>query len=167
MRVSTLLAGSALALAGFSTGLNILMNNDDGFGSGNLRELYKLLKADGHNGKLRPPTLPTREAGPGTDIFKSISSPLPPSRAPRVADQPLPTNPSSSVTPSTASYLLERPPLAPIPTTATSGTTMEHPLLARSWPWTMSCPNLPTFLCPTWLSRAPTTAQTLDHLFGL
>jgi hypothetical protein len=26
------------------------MNNDDGFGSGNLRELYKLLKANGHNG---------------------------------------------------------------------------------------------------------------------
>ncbi|KAM7192943.1 acid phosphatase precursor [Naviculisporaceae sp. PSN 640] len=49
MRVSEILAGSALALAGLSTGLNILMNNDDGFGSANLRELYKMLKADGHD----------------------------------------------------------------------------------------------------------------------
>jgi 5'-nucleotidase len=56
MRYSSLLAGSALALAGFSNGLNILMNNDDGFGSGNLRELYKLLKANGHNGKQTFPT---------------------------------------------------------------------------------------------------------------
>ena len=32
--------------------INILMNNDDGFGSGNLRETYRLLKEKGHNGKL-------------------------------------------------------------------------------------------------------------------
>ena len=50
MRYSSLLAASALALAGYGSALNILMNNDDGFGSGNLRELYKLLKAKGHNG---------------------------------------------------------------------------------------------------------------------
>lgn len=50
MRCSSLIAASALALAGYSNGLNILLNNDDGFGSGNLRELYKLLKAGGHNG---------------------------------------------------------------------------------------------------------------------
>lgn len=34
-------------------GLNILMNNDDGFGSANLREFYKVLKSKGHNGKWR------------------------------------------------------------------------------------------------------------------
>lgn len=50
MRYSSFLATSALALSGFSNGLNILLNNDDGFGSGNLRELYNFLKAAGHNG---------------------------------------------------------------------------------------------------------------------
>ena len=52
MRASSLVAGAALLLAGCSNGINILLNNDDGFGSGNLRELYKLLKAAGHNGML-------------------------------------------------------------------------------------------------------------------
>lgn len=32
--------------------INILMNNDDGFGSGNLRETYRLLKEKGHNGEF-------------------------------------------------------------------------------------------------------------------
>lgn len=50
MRYSSLITAGALALVGSGNGLNILMNNDDGFGSGNLRELYKLLKAKGHDG---------------------------------------------------------------------------------------------------------------------
>jgi 5'-nucleotidase len=54
MRCSSLIAASALCLAGFGNGINILMNNDDGFGSGNLRELYKQLKAAGHNGMCLP-----------------------------------------------------------------------------------------------------------------
>ncbi|KAK2616216.1 hypothetical protein QQS21_000848 [Conoideocrella luteorostrata] len=49
MRLSTLFAGVALGLVSSSHALNILLNNDDGFGSGNLRELYRLLKNDGHN----------------------------------------------------------------------------------------------------------------------
>jgi 5'-nucleotidase len=49
MRVSLLTA--ALGLAFPSSALKILMGNDDGFGSGNLRELYKLLKAGGHEGQ--------------------------------------------------------------------------------------------------------------------
>lgn len=53
MRTSSIVAGAALLLAGFSNGINILMNNDDGFGSGNLRETYKLLKEAGHNGRAR------------------------------------------------------------------------------------------------------------------
>lgn len=40
----------ALALASSASALNILLNNDDGFGSSNLRELYRLLKEDGHDG---------------------------------------------------------------------------------------------------------------------
>jgi 5'-nucleotidase len=48
MRLSTIFAGAAL----FSTSqaLNILLNNDDGFGSANLREMYRLFKEKGHNG---------------------------------------------------------------------------------------------------------------------
>lgn len=51
MRVSSVLAGAAVFLASSSNALNILMNNDDGFGSGNLREVYRLLKKEGHNGE--------------------------------------------------------------------------------------------------------------------
>lgn len=40
----------ALALASSTSALNILLNNDDGFGSSNIRELYRLLKEDGHDG---------------------------------------------------------------------------------------------------------------------
>lgn len=47
MLVSSLLS---LALAGSAQALNILLNNDDGFASGNLREVYRLLNAAGHNG---------------------------------------------------------------------------------------------------------------------
>ena len=43
---------AALALAASSDALKILMGNDDGFGSGNLRELYKLLVDAGHDGTL-------------------------------------------------------------------------------------------------------------------
>ncbi|OIW35213.1 acid phosphatase [Coniochaeta ligniaria NRRL 30616] len=63
MRYSSLVAASALALAGYGTALNILMNNDDGFGSGNLRELYKLLKANGHNVWIVAPA--TQQSGKG------------------------------------------------------------------------------------------------------
>lgn len=42
-------ATAALALTSQASALNILMGNDDGFGAANLREFYRLLKADGHN----------------------------------------------------------------------------------------------------------------------
>lgn len=48
MRLSTILTGAALFSS--SQALNILLNNDDGFGSGNLREMYRLFKEKGHNG---------------------------------------------------------------------------------------------------------------------
>jgi 5'-nucleotidase len=51
MRLSSIFAGAALLSASSSQALNILLNNDDGFGSGNLRETYRLLKGKGHNGK--------------------------------------------------------------------------------------------------------------------
>lgn len=53
MRVSlSTVLTAALGLASSSDALRILMGNDDGFGSGNLRELYKLLKEAGHEGNL-------------------------------------------------------------------------------------------------------------------
>lgn len=45
---------AALSLASVSNGIKILMNNDDGFGSGNIRELYKLLVSAGHDGPWTP-----------------------------------------------------------------------------------------------------------------
>lgn len=54
MRVSlSTVLTAVLSLAASSDALRILMGNDDGFGSGNLRELYKLLKEAGHDGTLR------------------------------------------------------------------------------------------------------------------
>lgn len=46
-------------MLGSTHGLNILMNNDDGFGSANLREFYKVLKSKGHNGESSNELLPT------------------------------------------------------------------------------------------------------------
>ena len=43
---------AALGLASTSDALKILMGNDDGFGSGNLRELYQLLVDAGHEGNV-------------------------------------------------------------------------------------------------------------------
>jgi 5'-nucleotidase len=52
MRFSAINALTALlGLVSTSDALKILMGNDDGFGSGNLRELYKLLVNAGHEGK--------------------------------------------------------------------------------------------------------------------
>lgn len=49
MRLSSFLAG-VLCLVPSAQAVNILLNNDDGFGSGNIREVYRLLKKAGHNG---------------------------------------------------------------------------------------------------------------------
>ncbi|KAJ4360710.1 uncharacterized protein N0V89_001277 [Didymosphaeria variabile] len=62
MRFATTLA-AVLSLASTSSALNILLNNDDGFGSGNLRELYKLLKAAGHDVLIVAPA--TQQSGQG------------------------------------------------------------------------------------------------------
>jgi len=51
MRFFSLFARTALVLGGACNGVNILMANDDGFGSGNLRQLYSMLTGAGHNGK--------------------------------------------------------------------------------------------------------------------
>jgi 5'-nucleotidase len=51
MRFLLSTAVAALLAASSTNALKIIMGNDDGFGSGNLRELYKLLVAAGHDGK--------------------------------------------------------------------------------------------------------------------
>jgi 5'-nucleotidase len=51
MRFSLSTAVATLLAVSSTNALKILMGNDDGFGSGNLRELYKLLVAAGHDGK--------------------------------------------------------------------------------------------------------------------
>lgn len=48
---STVLS-AALYFASSSLGLNIIINNDDGFATANIREFYKSLRAAGHNGRL-------------------------------------------------------------------------------------------------------------------
>jgi hypothetical protein len=42
-------AATAAALTSHASGLNILLGNDDGFASAQLRETYRLLKKEGHN----------------------------------------------------------------------------------------------------------------------
>lgn len=50
MRSSVLsVAATALALSSSVASLNILLGNDDGFGSAQIRETYRLLKKAGHN----------------------------------------------------------------------------------------------------------------------
>lgn len=53
MRLSSIVTAAALCLASSSQALNILLSNDDGFGSGNLREVYRLLNDEGHDGLFR------------------------------------------------------------------------------------------------------------------
>lgn len=47
-KISSVFLASLPVLAGVN-GLNILISNDDGFGTANIRELYKAMKALGHN----------------------------------------------------------------------------------------------------------------------
>jgi 5'-nucleotidase len=47
----------AVAAANFCHALNILVNNDDGFGSANIRELYRLLRAAGHDSWMVAPAV--------------------------------------------------------------------------------------------------------------
>lgn len=93
MRFATTLA-AALALATASDALKILMNNDDGFGSGNLRELYKILKEAGHDVLVVAPAVQQSGQGGRTDFttYKNLTSPsqydIVPAGAPAVGTDP-------------------------------------------------------------------------------
>lgn len=51
-----------------SIALNIIVNNDDGFGSANIRELYRLLNAAGHNAWIVAP-VDNQSGEGGTEVF--------------------------------------------------------------------------------------------------
>ncbi|CAN9462609.1 unnamed protein product [Alternaria alternata] len=64
----------ALGLASSSDALKILMGNDDGFGSGNLRELYKLLVDAGHEVLVVAPA--QQQSGKGSTVIWAESANL-------------------------------------------------------------------------------------------
>ncbi|KAH6638045.1 survival protein sure-like phosphatase/nucleotidase [Boeremia exigua] len=75
MRVSlSTVLTAALGLASSSDALKILMGNDDGFGSGNLRELYKLLKDAGHEVLVVAPA--QQQSGKGGTVIWAESANL-------------------------------------------------------------------------------------------
>lgn len=59
---------AGLAFASQAAGLNIMLNNDDGFGSANIREIYRLLKGDGHNVVIVAPAVQQSGQG-GRSVF--------------------------------------------------------------------------------------------------
>jgi broad specificity polyphosphatase/5'/3'-nucleotidase SurE len=93
MRVSNVVAGATLGLASCSQAINILLNNDDGFGSGNLREVYRLLKKQGHNGELSCRN-PSQEQAESSCKQYGLSR-RQPSRAARAAARPLQSSETS------------------------------------------------------------------------
>ena len=59
---------TTLSLFSSTNALNIIVNNDDGFGSANIREFYRLLKAAGHDAWIVAPV--NNESGKGgTEVF--------------------------------------------------------------------------------------------------
>lgn len=66
--ISQGLMAALTLLAATSSALNIIVNNDDGFGSANIRELYRLLRAAGHNAWIVAPVSNQSGKG-GTEVF--------------------------------------------------------------------------------------------------
>ncbi|KAF2807008.1 acid phosphatase precursor [Mytilinidion resinicola] len=95
MLFSSSIALAALSLASVANGLSILMSNDDGFGSGNLRELYKILKADGHDVWIVAPATDQSGQGGRSDFskFANLTAPsefnLIPAGAPAIGPDPI------------------------------------------------------------------------------
>ena len=59
---------TALSLLASAEALNIIVNNDDGFGSANIREFYRLLNAAGHDAWIVAPVDNVSGTG-GTEVF--------------------------------------------------------------------------------------------------
>lgn len=100
MRSSTVrtAAVAATALAPAVSALNILMNNDDGFGSANIRELYRMLVDDGHDVVMVAPATQQSAQG-GRSVFTeygTLQQPtqydIVPAGAPAVGQDPIDNN---------------------------------------------------------------------------
>lgn len=63
MHFSTATAVAALGFSASVSGINIMIGNDDDFGTANIRETYRLLKAAGHNVLMVAPA--TQQSGQG------------------------------------------------------------------------------------------------------
>ncbi|KAF3923593.1 Exopolyphosphatase [Orbilia brochopaga] len=59
---------------GLVSSLNIILNNDDGWATANIREFYKALKADGHNTYIVAPV--EQQSGQGGRVVFTIDSKL-------------------------------------------------------------------------------------------
>lgn len=105
MRVSSLstVLIAALGFASSSDALKILMGNDDGFGSGNIRELYKLLVDAGHEGTYQAALFMTSQL---TNIQSSSLRPHSSSLA-KAEQSSGPNQPTSRFPHSTTSFLLD------------------------------------------------------------
>ncbi|KAI9755899.1 MAG: hypothetical protein M4579_004113 [Chaenotheca gracillima] len=76
--IKSLTATSIVSFASLSAGLNIIVSNDDGWGSANIREFYKALNDAGHNAWIVAPVTQNSGKG-GTTVFTSeanITSPV-------------------------------------------------------------------------------------------
>lgn len=63
MRVLQLAVLATAAFSASASALNIMIGNDDDFGTANIRETYRLLKAAGHNVLMVAPA--TQQSGQG------------------------------------------------------------------------------------------------------
>ena len=150
---------AALGLVSTADALRILMGNDDGFGSGNLRELYKLLVEAGHDGTMvRPRCLQIIDTN-----TQQLSSSAPPNNNLAKAEQSSGPRPQTSRSPpSTISFQQAPHLLVAILQTTTSGTTTAHRQLVHSL-LSIGCyhATIPNGTRPpTSSSQAPTTAPT-------
>ncbi|KFY48601.1 hypothetical protein V495_01197 [Pseudogymnoascus sp. VKM F-4514 (FW-929)] len=75
MRLSTLSSALLAATYVFApvNGLNILLSDDDGFGTGNIRELYRALKSFGHKVWIVAPAINQSGVG-GTVVFTTSTN---------------------------------------------------------------------------------------------
>ncbi|KAL6717241.1 hypothetical protein ACLMJK_005156 [Lecanora helva] len=73
------LVASLFLLPIISDALNIIVSNDDGFASANIREFYRLLKAAGHNAWIVAPVMNQSGRG-GTEVFTTEATLTAPSQ---------------------------------------------------------------------------------------
>lgn len=73
MRFTQVATIAALSLAPICSGLNIILTNDDGWVSANIREFYRLLTASGHKVLMVAPVVDNSGQG-GRSVFTTSST---------------------------------------------------------------------------------------------